>query len=231
MDEKHEKIFRELREKSLREAGIDPACENSLLKAIPITKDFYLLKYIVRTLYVVGTKASLPALEELLYYPKEDVKMSAFSTIVRIMGADGQDTYLEKLADPKFRDKFGAILAIRQHCDDRAIEAVTKRLKAILAKERKAVYYYSPGGLTEVLAAFDYLHAREGDTRATARRLILENQNRLESKEMKWIEVNVPGLLKFGDDSQSPSAEAISGQQDVGDKGGKQSWFASFWKR
>lgn len=44
MDEKHERIFRELREKSLREAGIDPACENSLLNAIPATKDFYLLK-------------------------------------------------------------------------------------------------------------------------------------------------------------------------------------------
>jgi hypothetical protein len=231
MDEKHERIFRELREKKLREAGIDPACENSLLNAIPATKDFYLLKDIVGTLYVIGTKTSLPALEELLHYPKEDVKISAFSTIVRIMGADGQDTYLEKLTDPKFRDKFGAILAIRQYCDDRAIEAVTNRLKTIIARERKAVYYYSPGSITELLAAFDYLYSQEGEPRATARRLILENQNRLESKEKKWIEVNVPGLLEAGDEAQSPSVETTNGQQDAGGKGGKHSWFASLWKR
>jgi hypothetical protein len=202
MNEQHEKVFRELREKNLREAGIDPTSEVSLLKAIPVTKDFYRLNHIVQTLYVIGTKASLQALEGLLSYPKEDVKMSAFSTMVRILGADGQDMYIEKLSDPKFRDKFGAVLAIRQHCDDRASEAMIKRLKAIVVKERKAVYY-TVDGLSEFLAALDYLHSQRGEVRINAHSIVREKQDRLEPKEREWIEVNLPGLLEDGGKAKS----------------------------
>lgn len=197
MKEEHEKVFRKLREKNLREAGIDPKSEASLLDAIPETKDFYRVKDIVRTLYEIGTRDSLKALEALLSYPKEDVKICAFSTMVRILGPDGQDIYLEKLGDPKFRDKFGAVLAIRQYCDDRATEAVSKRLKAILARERKAVYY-TPEGLSELLAALDYLHCRGAEVRRNAYEFIRMKLGRLETREKEWIEGRFPELLGEG---------------------------------
>ena len=230
MNEQLEKILKEEREKNLREAGIDPTSEASLLKSIPVTKDIYRIKDIVQTLYVIGTKDSLLALEGLLSYPKEDVKICAFSTIVRILGAGGQDIYIDKLGDPKFRDKFGAVLAIRQYCDGRAVEAVTKRLKALLARERRAVYY-SPEGLSELLAALDYLHSQGGEIRTNAHCLIGDKQQLLEPKEKEWIKVNFPGLLGHGSKDQGGSEEINAGQQDAGGKGSQRSWFASLWGR
>lgn len=230
MNEEHKRVFREIREKSLRDAGVDPASEASLLGAIQATGDFYRLKDIVITLYDVGTRESLESLEKLLSYPKEDIKICAFHAIVTIMGADGQDKYVEKLTDPKFRDKFGAMLAIRQYCDDRAIEAVTKRLKAILAKERKAVPY-SPEGLTELLASLDYLNSQGGDVRTNAHMLIRGKQDRLEDKEKKWIESNLPNLLGHGDEDQGSLPKTNTGQQGADGKGHKHSWFAALWRR
>ncbi|QDU83744.1 hypothetical protein Pla163_08450 [Planctomycetes bacterium Pla163] len=84
-----------------------------------------------------GTAASVPALKELLYFPKQDVKACSVLTIALIAGASESKLYGDLLLDPKYSEKGYAMWAIAAVADHRAIDAVVAYFRKNTGKIRR----------------------------------------------------------------------------------------------
>lgn len=161
--------------------------ESPLLEALQTSTDPFDLAYASASLSRVGTAASIPALARLIDHPVEDVKTSAINAIAAVGGPAEMPLFLRALADRSWVAKWYAMAAIHRHGDLGAIDAVIRRLRAMLSRERKTRI----AGWTELMYAVDYLRRWEAsDPRVSdvLRWVRRERWHRLSDEERTWWE-------------------------------------------
>lgn len=109
-------------------------------KAFTWTEDFFLFqisdgksKYDVYwstlALRDCGTERSIAAVKALSTYPMQDIRDSAILTIAQISGAAETPYFVERLIDPKGRNRAYPIWAIGTVGDERAIPAIVQYVR------------------------------------------------------------------------------------------------------
>lgn len=187
--------FYDMNREFLREQGIEnPDDEDELLGIVESSKDDFLVWNTTTMLQIAGTGKSVNALKKCMLFPRTDVKSSSFTALSNILKETGQDFYSETLNNPKFPEKFTAILAIREYCDDRAAESVFARLKKILSRKRSRVYY--SGDMSELLACLVYFSKYNTELTTKAFQIVKEKSEQLDQKERSWLSKNIPQVLE-----------------------------------
>ena len=77
----------------------------------------------------VGSKAALPALTRLIHHRNEDVKCSAIHALGLLGDSSLTPVLLEALSDRSWASKLYAMEAIHRNADERAVVAVSERLR------------------------------------------------------------------------------------------------------
>jgi hypothetical protein len=142
-------------EQEFHEKGV----EVSEMKLIEIVNDAKSLWEVYRAAILLrkyGTPAAVPALQKAMYYPMQDIKITALGAIATICKGDGCHLYVSALQDPQYREKCAAVTAIYEYCDERGIEPVIARVKQMLSRKRRGIYY-GPNQETEITYAITYL--------------------------------------------------------------------------
>ncbi len=125
--------------------------EDALIEVIRKSQDEYDLFYALGSLSNIGAAKSIPYILPLFTNTKGEVRRSAVSALDSLGGAAYLPLYIEALGDRSPHVKSYALLAIKNHGDKTAIDAVYKRVKTVLNKKRKI-------DSDELVPAFEFLN-------------------------------------------------------------------------
>lgn len=125
-------------EKKLSRRGIDPRKERDLISLLKVNEDGFMVCNAFEMLQQngIGTKRCVPALKKICLHKKEDVQTRALSTIQQFSGRAEIDFYREVLSSTDYRVKRAAVDAVVAFGDESDVEAMTNRLKVLVAKKR-----------------------------------------------------------------------------------------------
>jgi hypothetical protein len=138
------------------EKGVEVNEEN-LVEIVEQAQNLYEVWRATILLMKYGTPEAIPTLQKAMYYPMQDVKITALGAIAAISKSDGCDLYISALKDPKYREKYTAVRAIYEYCDEGAIEPIIARIKQMLSRTRRGIYY-GMNNETEMTCAIAYLN-------------------------------------------------------------------------
>ncbi|TRZ40222.1 HEAT repeat domain-containing protein [Niallia circulans] len=124
--------------------------EDALIEVIRKSQDEYDLYYALGSLSNMGSAKSIPYILPLLTNTKGEVRRSAVCALASLGGAAYLSHYIEALGDRSPHVKSYALLAIKNHGDETAIDVVYKRVKTVLSKKRKI-------DSDELVPAFEFL--------------------------------------------------------------------------
>ncbi|UPO89990.1 HEAT repeat domain-containing protein [Niallia sp. Man26] len=125
--------------------------EDALIKVIRNSKDEYDLCYAIGSLSMMGATKAIPDILPLFKNEKGEVRRAALCAIDKLGGSAFLPLYMEALGDRSLSVKYYALLAIKDHGDETAIDVVYKRVRTILSKKRKI-------NSDELVAAFEFLN-------------------------------------------------------------------------
>lgn len=125
--------------------------EDALIKVIRNSKDEYDLCYAIGSLSMMGTTKAIQYILPLFKNEKGEVRRAALCAIDTLGGSAFLPLYMEALGDRSLSVKYYALLAIKNHGDETAIDVVYKRVRTILSKKRKI-------NSDELVAAFEFLN-------------------------------------------------------------------------
>ncbi len=125
--------------------------EDALIKVIRNSKDEYDLCYAIGSLSMMGTTKAIQDILPLFKNEKGEVRRAALCAIDTLGGSAFLPLYMEALGDRSLSVKYYALLAIKNHGDETAIDVVYKRVRTILSKKRKI-------NSDELVAAFEFLN-------------------------------------------------------------------------
>jgi len=162
---------------SLGKSG-SPKAEGPLLAVLRTSADARDYPWANAALGRVGSKAAIPALSALIHHQIEDVKGSAIAALGAIGDASLTPTYLDALSDRSWVAKWAAMGAIARNADERAVEPVSQRVRAILSRERKR----DLGGTTEVMYALEFLDR-------------WSSSNPVAAETIEWVRTSALGRL------------------------------------
>jgi HEAT repeat protein len=135
----------------------------------------------------VGSRRAVPALSSLIHHRADDVKTSAIWALERLGDSTLTQVYLDALSDRSWAAKAYAMSALAAHGDERAVAAVSERLRSSLSRQRRR----NVAGTTEVMLALQYLGRwRESQPVADAaiRWVRTKALARLHPAERSWFE-------------------------------------------
>ena len=130
-----------------------PDAEPYLLQVLAAGRDDLDLTSANSALGRVGSTAALPALTGLIHHRNEDVKCSAIRALGLLGDSSLTPVFVDALADRSWPSKLYAMEAIHRTADERAVGAVSERLRVILSRDRTRVVL----PWSEVMYALDYL--------------------------------------------------------------------------
>ncbi|HSQ33206.1 MAG TPA: hypothetical protein VLN49_25305, partial [Gemmatimonadaceae bacterium] len=107
--------------------------EDALLAALEAGSDRNAVYWATIALRDVGTLRAVPALQNLLHYPMQDVKDCSLLTIAHLSGPAATEFYVHALRDKRTR-KLYPMWAIRVAADERAVEAVLEYVDRVLKR-------------------------------------------------------------------------------------------------
>ena len=193
----------------LSQAGLNPDDEDGLLAAMKGLRDRIAVFWGAIVLRETGTRKSVEILKECLEHSSKDVKSVALAALAGILREDGQDLYLEKLGDARFRDKLVVMQAIRDHCDDRAVQPVAAWLKRTLTRQNKALNH-DDAGMTDVTYGLDYLRRFDGPASQAVFTLVRERWDRMGAFVCSWVAQEMPELRNQGTATVLTAEELIA---------------------
>jgi hypothetical protein len=132
------------------------AAESALLEVLESSNKYFEIYWSIVGLKKCGTSRSVPTLKQFIYYPKTDIKISSLGVIACIAGSDEAQLYVDLLNDKKYPEKGMTVIHIHKYCDDRAVDSVTIRLKALLSRKRGRVETSKEH--SEITRILDYLN-------------------------------------------------------------------------
>jgi hypothetical protein len=168
-----------------------PEAEPILLDLLREPVDRKDLPFANSALGQVGSAAAVPALGALIHDRSEDIKTSAIHALMEVGDPSLTPLFIDALADPFWAAKAYAMHALDRHGDQRAIAAVSKRVRVILSRDR----YRNYGGWTELMFGLDYLSRwRESSAAAETLALVPQRWVRLSVPERRWFTATFPDL-------------------------------------
>lgn len=161
--------------------------EAALIEVLKSSTDFHDLSYANSTLGSIGTNDSIPYLQNLLSYKKQDVGCSALHAIIKIGGKDYIDLYREYLSNGKLKSyAISGVVKYGSECD---IPLIEKRIKELLARKRK-ILVLQGGNKTEVIVGLEFLKSFDSNTNNYndfVDWLLNKKSDKLWDMELNWI--------------------------------------------
>jgi hypothetical protein len=136
-----------------------------------------------------GTTTSVPALKALSAYPMQDVKDCAILTIAQIAGEDETDYFVERLIDPKGRNRAYPLWALGAFGDQRALPAIELYVRK--NKKKLSAPSIDAREQQEILA---FLHRQQAHALLQEFAFLIAPLKALTPKAMENFMQRVPGL-------------------------------------
>jgi hypothetical protein len=144
----------------------------------------------------VGTHRAIPAVVKNLSHHKEDVKASALWTLAEIGNTDLLPVFLDALQDRSWSARSYAMRGVSRHGDERAIEPVCKRVRAILARPRKIHFSPPDSDVVEGLEFLERLRANHPEIEALMG-YVKARWPLLFPGEQEWIRNHISGFAEL----------------------------------
>jgi HEAT repeat protein len=171
-----------------------PGGESYLFEVVDGSDDRYLVPVVNAVLGDIGSQEAIGHLVRRIHDPSEDVKASAICALSKLGNSSLTPILLDALADRSGVAKDYATMALYEHGDERAVEPVADRTRAILGRERRR----SQAGPTALMFCLAFL-MRWSEASGLAAETLSWARTRIRffhPEEWNWFNAESPSPLR-----------------------------------